>query len=96
MKTTTHIRYYENGFVVKAEYDDSTHEHVIVEGPHKGELIIDHCGPINEKMTVNGRVYTVQTDPHTRRKTFAFTEDRPFDPREFKTEQEYLDFLAGK
>jgi CII-binding regulator of phage lambda lysogenization HflD len=94
MKIKTSVKDRVTGRIFQTEYDDVTKRHTVLD--QTGEIITDLCSPINESITINGRDYTLQTDPHTGRKIGAFTVQRPFDLREFTSDQDYQDFLAGK
>jgi hypothetical protein len=59
------------------------------------EAAHDTCAPTIEKVEVNSKIYTVLIDRHTKRATSAFTEEKPWDPRRFQSEQDYQNFLAG-
>jgi hypothetical protein len=95
MKVKYSFRDHKTGVEYTTEYDDVAKTHTVLH-PYTGEVISDACGPINDTVIVNGREYVVQTDPHSGRKVCAYTETKPYDPREFDSDQDYQDFLAGK
>jgi len=74
-------------------YDDETRT---ATDPITKEEVAVSVDPIIEKTIKNNREYIIRFDRFTRRPLLAYTETKPYDPKKFKSEQEYQDFLSGE